>query len=529
MKKLVPLFCLACVLVASCHNSVKQIEPSEAFRNALDEVMLRQPKANKVKPDELERRREPIVLKLSFDDCIELAMTHNRAILFEQLNAEVAAADVIAAKSNLDFFVGANVGYSRSQQAIQSRFPGDSRDEDITATTTLGINASLPFATGTTLDVTGSFVRNDSNNPFQTFEFYPSTTLKVTQHLLNGFGFVPNLGNSWIAENNRTIADWQIEVTRNEQALAVAMAYWNLVEAEGELDVLYRQEDLARDALELAKSRLEAEIGTRLDVLAQEANLKSQQVSIIQAEAQVELRTDELLRAIHPDLIHGYALFDNYTIVIDATTEADTSRVGADEPNLLEEVKAALRRRPEIRQAAKQIENAGLSIEMSEYGLLPTLDLETDFTVKGFGVEFDDSLNSWDDFENLEYGFALKFGVPLQNSAGRASLSRSEINKRSAILSARETETNVILEVANAVRQIKSARRAVNASEESRRLQVETYEAEQERQKAGLATSYEVKQALNDLTQAELDLVKSKIGLERARLQLQKATGELGR
>ncbi|MCZ7605878.1 MAG: hypothetical protein M5U25_07320 [Planctomycetota bacterium] len=105
MKKLVPLFCLACLLVASCHNSVKQIEPSEAFRNALDEVMLRQPKANKVKPDELERRREPIVLKLSFDDCIELAMTHNRAVLFEQLNAEVAAANVMAARANLDFLL----------------------------------------------------------------------------------------------------------------------------------------------------------------------------------------------------------------------------------------------------------------------------------------------------------------------------------------------------------------------------------------------------------------------------------------
>ena len=529
MKKLLILLCVSGALLGACHNSVKEIAPSEAFRNALDEVMLRQPNANKVKPDDLDRRREPIILMLSFDDCIELAMTHNRSILFEQLNAEVARADVMGAKSNLDFFVGANIGYKRSEQAIQNRFPGDGRSKEISGVTTFGLNASLPFATGTTLDVTGTFVRNDSNNPFQSFEFYPSTTIKVTQALLNGFGFIPNLGNSWIAENNQTIADWQVEVTRNTQALAVAMAYWNLVEAEQELDVLYRSEDLARDALDLAKSRLEAEIGTRLDVLAQEANLKSQQVSIIQAETLVEQRTDELLHAIHPDLIHGYALYDNYRIEIRTTTEADTSRVGIDEPNLLAEVKAALRRRPEIRQAAKRIENAGISIEMGEYGLLPSLDLDTELTVRGFGKEFDDSLTSYNELKNLEYGFNLRFGVPLQNSAARSSLARAEINKRNAILSAREAETGVILEVASAVRQIKSTRRAVNASEESRRLQVETYEAEQERQRAGLATSFEVKTALNDLTQAELALVKSKISLERARLQLQKATGELGR
>ncbi|MCB9893909.1 MAG: TolC family protein [Planctomycetes bacterium] len=529
MKKLLILLCCTGGLLAACHNSVKEIEPSEAFRTALDEVMLRQPKDLKVKPDDLDRRKEPIILKLSFDDCIELAMTHNRTILFEQLNAEVARADVVGAKANLDFTIGANIGYNRTEEAVQSRFPGDTRDKSITGVTTFGINASLPFATGTTLDVSGTFVRNDSNSPFQSFEFYPSTTLKVTQHLLNGFGFVPNLGSSWIAENNRAVADWQVEVTRNEQALAVAMAYWNLVEAEQELDVLYRQEDLAKDALDLAKSRLEAEIGTRLDVLAQEANLKSQQVSIIQAETLVEQRTDELLHAIHPDLIHGYALYDNYSIVIEPTTNADTSRVGADEPNLLAEVKAALRRRPEIRQAAKQIENAGISINMSEYGLLPTLDLESSITISGFGKEFDDSLSSYDDFDNLKYGFDLRFGVPLQNSAARSSLTKAEISKRNAILSARETETGVILEVAAAVRQIKSTRRAVNAAEESRSLQAETYEAEQERQKAGLATSFEVKQALNDLTQAELGLVKAKINLERARLQLQKATGELGR
>lgn len=526
MKK---LLILPVLLLAACHTSVKETEPSESFRRALDEVMARQPKANKVKPDELERRREPIELVLSFDDCIELAMAHNRAILFEQLAAEIARADVVGAKSNLDFTVGATLGYNREEQEIQSRFFGDNRDVEITATTNVGIDARLPFASGTTLDVSAAFVRNDSNNPFQSFEFFPSAKLTVTQHLLNGFGFVPNLGNSWIAENNRTIADWEVEVTRNDQALAVAMAYWNLVEAIGELKVFRDQRELALQALDLAKSRLEAEIGTSLDVLAQEANVKSQEVTIIQAEALVETRTDELLYAIHPDLIHGYALFEDYRIKITPTTGADTSRVRGDEPNLLAEVKAGLRRRPEIRQAAMRIQNAGISIEMGEFGLLPTLDLEARFGVEGFGVEFDDSLTSFNKFENLNYGFSMRFSVPLQNSAGRAALTRAEINKRSAILSARDAETSVILEVANAVRQIKSARRAVDAAEESRRLQFETHQAEVERQEAGLATTFEVKQAQQDLTDAELALVKTRITLERARLQLQKATGELGR
>ncbi|MCA8913109.1 MAG: TolC family protein, partial [Planctomycetes bacterium] len=171
MKKLLPLFLISPLLLCACHTSVKEVEPSAAFRNALDEVMQRQENALKVKPDELEKRTEPIVLKLSFDDCIELAMAHNRDILFEQLNAEVAAADVVGSKSNLDFTVGATIGYTREEQEIQARFFGDNRAKDITATTNYGINATLPFASGTTVQIDAGFRRSDANSPFQSFEF----------------------------------------------------------------------------------------------------------------------------------------------------------------------------------------------------------------------------------------------------------------------------------------------------------------------------------------------------------------------
>jgi outer membrane protein TolC len=528
MKKSGFLICLALV-VSACHTGIREVEPSEAFRQALDEVMLRQPNALKVRADEIERRREPVILRLSVDDCLELAMAHNRTILFERLNAEVASADVIGARANLDFRVGASASYSREQQEIDARFQGDDRREEITNINNFGINATLPFATGTTVELDGAFVRRSTNSPFSTFDFFPASTLRVRQELLSGFGFTPNLGGRWIAEGEKKIADWQVEATRNEQALEVSMAYWNLVEAEQELQVLYRQEDLAEDALELARSRLEAEIGTRLDVLAQEANLKAQQVQIIQAETLVEQRTDELLYAIHPDLIHGYLLFNDYRIIIEPLTRADTARVRGDDPELVEEVKAALRRRPEIRQARKRIENAGIRIEMSEYDLLPDLAVEGEFGVSGFGETVDDSLTNYNRFRNLTYGVRGTFSVPIQNSAARAQLMRSELNKRTAILAARDAETGIILEVAGAVRQMRSARRAVDAAEEAARLQTETYAAEEERQRAGLATSFEVKQALNDLASAELELVRARISLERARLALQKATGELGR
>jgi len=522
------LLITACLLPAACRTRVTETEPSESFRKALDEVMSRQPVANKVKPADLERRREPIVLKLSLADCIELAATRNRAILFEQLSVELSRTNTMASKANLDFFAGANLGYVRDEGPVTRRFPGDTRTKEITGTTTFGANASLPFATGTTVNLDAGFQRVDSNSPFSTFEFFPTTTLKITQHLLNGVGFVPNLSNTWIAEGNERVADLNMAATRNTQSYNVAVAYWNLVEAQEDLKVLRKQEELARDALELAKNRREAGLGTRLDELAQESNVAAQQRGIIAAEALEETRCDELLRAMHPDMLTGYTLFDNYRVIIDPTTAADSARMDGFEPSLINELKGALRKRPEIAVARKQIENAGIAIKRDEYGLLPTLDVSGEFSVNGFGAEFDDSLTNYTDFENLRYGFTFTFGVPIQNRAARASLDSSVIAKRQAILNAREAETNVITEVAAGVRQIKSTKRGVVAAETAQKLALETYSAEQERQKAGLATAFEVKQSLNDLTSAERDLIKARIELEKARLALLKATGELG-
>ncbi|MBX3473741.1 MAG: TolC family protein [Planctomycetes bacterium] len=515
--------------LSACHTPTKEAEPSESFRAALDEVMLRQPKANKVKADDLDRRREPVVLNLSLDDCIELAMSHNRTILFDRLAAEVAAANVVGARSPLDFRISANIGYNRSERPVNNSFPGDSRARDITAVTNYGINATMPFETGTTVTIGGAFVRNDSNSPFQRFEFFPEATVSVRQHLLNGFGFVPNLGNVWIAENDRTIADWQVSVSRNNQAYAVAIAYWNLVEAQNELELFREESSLAAEALKLAQNRLDAGIGTRLEVLTQQAALRNSEVSIITSRNNRDNRRDELLHAIHPDLVIGYALFRDYAVDIIPTTNPDISRSTGDDPVVLEEVKAALRRRPEIMQARKRIENAGISVRMGEYGLLPTLDLVGEFGVNGSGKDFEDSLDSWDDFENLKYGFNLEFGVPLQNRAARSTLTRAEIGRRNALLSARETETGIIIEVAGAVRGIRSAREAVAASDAAFKAQDETWGAAKERESADLATPFEVQQALKDRTAARINQSKARIGLQRARLTLMKATGEMGR
>ncbi len=529
MKRL--LLCLVAssvVFTTACRSRVTEVEPSESFRKAMEEVMQRQPEKYKVKPADLENRKEAVILRLSLSDALDLAAAHNRAILFSSLAVELSRTTTMSSKSNLDITAGATLGYRRSESALQTVLPGDTRSADITATTTYGLNANLPFATGTNVALEAGFRRVDANSPFSKFEFFPSTKITLTQHLLNGVGLVPNLSNTWIAEGNERIAELNLASTRNAQAYAVAIAYWDLVEAREDFTVLKDQATLAAEAVELAENRASAGLGTKLDVLAQKSNLASLRRSLIQAEYLVEQRTDELLRAIHPDLLNGYSLFTSYKVEIETLTEAENEVPEDFKPSLISELKGALRKRPEIAAARKGIENAGLAITRDEYDLLPTLDLSGDFTVNGLGATASDSFESYTDFTNLNYGFALTFGVPLQNRAARAGLDASVIRKRQAILDAREAETDVIMEVAAAVRGISSAIRGVLAAQEAYGFANDTHKAEVERNKAGLATAFEVKQALNDLTAARRDLVRARVEFEKAKLALLKATGELG-
>ncbi|MCC6574227.1 MAG: TolC family protein [Planctomycetes bacterium] len=531
MRKSLPLIAVAaCLIVSACHTRVTEVEPSEAFRKALDEVMLRQPDEKlRVRPDDLASKPRKVVLRLSLEDCLELSAARNRAILFSQLSVELRRAQTMTANGALDATAGATFKYTREQEEVQSRFGGDTRDRSISGVTTYGISGIFPFATGTTAEVTGAFVRSDTNNPFQTFEFFPETTFMVRQHLLNGFGLIPNLGPIWLAEGAERIAEFDLAATRNLTAFNVANAYWDLVASIKDVEVLQSQRKLALEALDLANNRLNAGIGTRLDVLAQESNLAAQEVLIIKAEALVGTCTDDLLYLVHPELLTGYAMFDGYKLEVQPQTQPDDTKLGSNPITLLGELKGALGRRPEIAAARKTVDLSGLSIEINEWGLLPTLDVEGEFAVAGFGVTSNDSFENYGDFDNLRYGVGFTFGVPIQNRRARGALEQAVVNKRNAILAARDAETGVIIEVAAAVRLIETGREALRAARKAQELASETYKAVQERQAADLATAFEVNQAQNDLTAAKRDFAKATVDVEKAYLALRKATGEMGR
>ena len=118
------------------------------------------------------------------------------------------------------------------------------------------------FHWGTNLAVGFNNTHTTTNNPTSTYTPSLSSGLqfKVTQNLLQGFGFVPNTRFIRIAKNNREISDVAFRLQIITTVDQIENLYWDLVFAYENVRV--QQEALAFAERTLADTRKQVQFGT---------------------------------------------------------------------------------------------------------------------------------------------------------------------------------------------------------------------------------------------------------------------------
>src|SRR5262249_58639014 len=82
----------------------------------------------------------------------------------------------------------------------------------------------------------------------------------ISQQLLNGFGFTPNLRFLRVARNNRKVADYQFEQQVITSVVAVMTQYYELVFAQQDVGV--KEKSLALNEKLYNDNKRQVEIGT---------------------------------------------------------------------------------------------------------------------------------------------------------------------------------------------------------------------------------------------------------------------------
>jgi outer membrane protein TolC len=363
--------------------------------------------------------------------------------------------------------------------------------------------------------------------------------LQVTQNLLNGFGRAVNGRNIRVQKNNQKVSDLQFQQQVMTTVSAVLNLYWDLVAFRQDLASRERELATARQLLEdnrrqvdlgaLAEieiTRGQAQVYTaQQDLLVSQTNLLQQETVLKNALVRGGVAAAGLsaVHVIPLDRIALPAQEENTPLdqlvreALDHRTEVAQDKINIDsnKKNLVG-IKSSLK--PQL-QAFAELTNNALSGSLTPFGA--QFAGAVDFLVGGYGNFLAQIFRR--NYPNYSAGFSLN--IPIRNRAAQSDYVTSQLELRQNELNLQKTESQVAVDVQNAVIGIQQARARYDASLHARELQQETVNADQRKYELGAATAYQVMQDQRDLANSVTTEVEALANYTHARIALDQALG----
>ncbi len=425
---------------------------------------------------------------LTLGKAIELALTRNLDLEVERLNPKIAEQGMDKGRGAFDPVLSASYKDNDARAATTSSLSGAPIVQQ--RTTTYAAGAKEKLMTGTTLDLSLSYVRQLTNSIFSTVN--PShtsgATLSVKQPLLKGLGIDVNRADITTATLSREAARHAFEAKVTETVAAVEAAYWDLVAALD--DILVKQDALkAAQALETT-NQAKAEAGTlpRTDVLAASSAAASREADLIDAERKAADAQDRLRQLVDPG----------------SSPRPYLPMEKPSTPELVPDVDAGTRRalehRPELAQARAVRESALVSRMVAQDALQPDLSLSGSWGQQGVDADREDSFSRLNDGRARTWELGLAVEMPLGFRSAKSDLRKSEAQVDQETARLKSLEQKVVTEVRAAARAVESGKRRVEASDRAVTLASEQLRAERLRYEQGISTTQTVLEAMKTET-----------------------------
>lgn len=469
------------------------------------------------------------VLPLSMAQAETMALESNLGLKADRLGPDIASENLAAARAA--FIPSLSSAFSRSstERASTNVFEGSA-----TSVTNKGISVSTTVSQlvpwyGGALQVRWNAGRNESTEAFSRFNptLNSGINLSFSQPLVEGFKIDGARAQVRTSERNRQIADVQLEQQIVVTRVQVQGAYLNLIGAIERLKVAQQNLELARESLRNNISRVEVGTMAPIDVIEAEAEVARNEEAAIVAESSVAT-TQDALRA----LIFDPARPDYWQVQIQPT---DTIQMQAVDVNVDAAIANALANRTDLIVARRQMENTDLSIELLRNQVLPSVDLQLNYSAQGTGGTQNNFSNEFppvlissserslgavlgDAFRNTNpaWTIGVNVGYPIGKSSTEASLATRRLEKQRAEIALRDGELQVTTAVRDAARQVSTNSKRVQVTQVAKQRAERQLEAEQKRFSVGLSTTFQLQQRQRDLAQARISELQAIIDYNRS-------------
>ncbi|MDA1193874.1 MAG: TolC family protein [Planctomycetota bacterium] len=461
-------------------------------------------------------------LELTLARALQMGAEANLGLEERSYDAPIAWQGRIAADSVFDTLLTAGVAAGHAERPVTSVFLGAGTLQEDTVSAQAGLTRLL--RSGGSVSLLYRADRLNSNSPFATVN--PAITngfsIEASHPLLRGAGDVA-LADVRRAQNNVVAAKAGYRSAVEATLLLVAEAYWELVFADTTLDARRKSEQVARELLQDAQSRLSAEVGTPLDVAEARAGVERRRSEVLQAENFRETVEDRLLALILPFGREVRAAV--HVVPLDAPAAgADSLPSRADERRYVE---LAMQGRAELLALKADLANAGIDVRVASDAIRPQLDVVGRVGTDGLDTVWGSS------FEDLVRGRAasgsvgLQFSMFLGQRGARASWLAAAWRRRHALVRERDLENFIVVDVRAALRDLDTARGQIQAGRAEVEAAEEDVRGEGLRLTHGKSTPFRVLQKEDDLTTARTRLGRALADLSLAEARLHRAVGTL--
>ncbi len=399
------------------------------------------------------------------------------------------------------------------------------------------------FQTGTNLNLSFDNSRTTTTSPGSKLSPTLNSNFRFTlsQHLLQGFGFLPNQRFIRVAKNNREISDVAFRLQVISTVNQIQNIYWDLVNAYEDVKVKERSVALAEKTL--SDNKKQVEIGTLapIEIVRAQSDASTRQQDLIVSQTNLELQQLLMKNAISRSLTDAH-LADAEVVPTD-TMEIPEKEAVVPTQDLVAD---ALSHRAELVESRIDLTNRDINNKAAKNALLPSLDLFAFYGATGLGGDQNPAsacgasplpacispTSYGHTFGNLfnstapDKGAGIQLTIPLRNRAAQADQIRSQLEYRQAEMRLNQLENQVRIEVRNAQFSVQQNRARVDAAKAGVELAKQSLDAEQKKYALGASTNTLVLQTQRDLTQSATNLVAAMAAYEKSRVELDRVTGE---
>lgn len=463
-------------------------------------------------------------LELSLKEVIQKTLENNLGIAVQRYESKIKKENIITEEADFDVILSLEATDSNNEIPSANTFIKPPVVKTKGQEWKLGLSQKLKLGTEYEFNFSGQ--KNNTNSAFAGLrpEYDTRVELNLTQPLLKNFGVDTNSADIYIAKNNLDISDFEFKEKVIEILGNTENVYWDLVFSREDLQVQLKSVARARDLERRVRAQVEVGTMAPLEILQAQSEVASREQAVIQVHKDIGDNEDDLKNILNMDFGSNEGMRE--------ILPQDKPSFSMSEPiDLGASIKTALQKRPDYLTKKKELDSKNILVQFNENQLYPSLDLIASFGLNGlsgdaqsltagpFDGNYGDSIDRAFSGDFLSWEAGVKLSYPLGNRAAKSRLLASKLESSQLLMEIKDLEKTIILEVREAVRQIKTDVKRIQAARIARKLAEEKLSAEEKKFEVGLSTSFNVLEFQTDLAEEQSNELKAIVDYKKSRVK----------